>query len=60
MHTEGIFPEFKAARIVYKIIEGLNHIHDANVVHRDIKPDNIIIDEYGNPKIIDFGLSKEV
>lgn len=59
MDEAGVFTEKKAAKIIFKIIEGLNHIHNVNVVHRDLKPENIIIDDNDSPKIIDFGLSTD-
>jgi serine/threonine protein kinase len=37
----------------------LLHIHNNNYLHRDLKPLNICLDEYNNPIIIDFGLSKK-
>lgn len=33
-------------------------LHDRNIIYRDIKPENILIDIYGNVRIADFGLSK--
>jgi non-specific serine/threonine protein kinase len=39
------------------ICDGLGAAHDKKVVHRDIKPSNIVIDTYGRPKILDFGLA---
>jgi p70 ribosomal S6 kinase len=44
---------------MYKVIEALSHIHSVGIAHRDLKPENIMIDREGNPKIIDFGLSKD-
>lgn len=41
-----------------QIIEALNYIHKKNIVHRDIKLDNILLDHHGNVKIGDFGVSK--
>ena len=42
------------------MILGLQHIHSKNVVHRDIKLDNILLDDLGKIKIGDFGVSKLV
>jgi hypothetical protein len=44
--------------IVPQICEGLQFAHDEGVVHRDVKPENILIDSRGNVKIADFGLAK--
>ena len=52
------FTEKNAASTMYKVLEGLNHVHSIGVVHRDLKPENIMMDEKGEPRIIDFGLSK--
>jgi len=47
-------------RLAEHIAAGLTAAHKVNVVHRDIKADNIIIDKDGNSKILDFGLAKPV
>lgn len=44
-------------RLLRSILDGLNHIHSMNVVHRDLKPPNIFIDAQKTPKIGDFGLA---
>ena len=41
------------------ILSGLAAMEIAGVVHRDIKPDNIMINGYNEPKIIDFGIATE-
>ena len=46
--------------MILDIIEGLTYIHSQNIIHRDLKLQNIIIDEKGKCKIIDFGLAKRV
>lgn len=44
--------------IVVGLCNGLQTVHNAGLVHRDITPTNIMIDNYGNPVIIDFGISR--
>lgn len=49
------------AKLIFKqIIEGLAHIHSKNILHRDIKLDNILLDGHGWIKIADFGVSRFV
>lgn len=49
------------AKFIFKqIIEGIQHIHSMNVIHWDIKLDNILLDGHGNIKIADFGVSRVV
>jgi len=47
-------------RVAEKIASGLAAAHRLNIVHRDIKADNIMVDSEGEPKILDFGLAKSV
>jgi len=47
-------------RVSEKIAAGLAAAHKLNIVHRDIKTDNIRIDSHGDPKILDFGLAKPI
>lgn len=46
-----------AVRTAHKIAQGLAHAHEQGVVHRDMKPDNIMVDRKWNPHIMDFGLA---
>ena len=47
-----------AARIVHKLCLAIEHAHRNGVYHRDLKPANVLIDQAGQPIIIDFGLAK--
>ncbi|MBT6485303.1 MAG: protein kinase [Planctomycetaceae bacterium] len=48
----------KAARIVMKLAGALAYAHEQGIVHRDIKPANIMLDEKGEPHLMDFGLAR--
>jgi serine/threonine protein kinase len=46
-------------KILYQIVNGLNILHQNKIIHRDIKPLNILIYKGGIIKIADFGISKK-
>ncbi|HEX6883836.1 MAG TPA: serine/threonine-protein kinase [Planctomycetota bacterium] len=48
----------EALAIVVQVCEALQFAHDQGVVHRDVKPENILVDRRGRVKILDFGLAK--
>jgi Tol biopolymer transport system component len=58
-HIDGRpLPIKDALRIVTEIAEALAQAHQAQVIHRDLKPDNVIVAASGHAKILDFGLAK--
>lgn len=54
------FESCEAADLVAEIAETLQYAHDQNVIHRDMKPSNIMLDADGKPHIMDFGLAKQL
>lgn len=50
----------RIVEVISKIALGLQKAHDENLIHRDLKPDNIMIDSDGEPVIMDFGLARRV
>lgn len=53
-------PPLETAVILDKLASALDYAHAHGIVHRDIKPPNIMFDELGNPQIVDFGIAKFV
>lgn len=58
--NERPFTHREAADLIAKIASALDYAHNKGIVHRDIKPENIIIDEAGEPQIMDFGLARRL
>ena len=52
------FTEYGAAVVMHQLLSAIEYCHSKNVAHRDIKTDNILIDDAGHITLIDFGLSK--
>lgn len=50
----------ESARLVASIADAMEHSHRAGVIHRDLKPGNVLFDTDGAPKIVDFGLAKKL
>jgi eukaryotic-like serine/threonine-protein kinase len=58
IERRGPLPGAMLSRIGADLADGLAHAHERGIVHRDIKPQNVLLDEYGSPKLSDFGLAR--
>lgn len=56
---ENHLPLERVLKLFAEIAIAISYAHKQGVVHRDLKPSNIIVDQNGEPKILDFGLAKE-
>lgn len=55
-YSDGLKDEYLMATIIKETLKGLEYIHKAGLIHRDIKADNILISDNGDIKIADFGI----
>merc|ERR1719506_2074605 len=55
----GKFTEQRACFYAAQITLALEYIHALDVIYRDLKPENVLLDEHGNVRLTDFGLSKQ-
>jgi eukaryotic-like serine/threonine-protein kinase len=61
LHDRGVLPVDETRRILRDVADALAYAHERGVVHRDIKPDNILLDEeHGRPMVTDFGIARAV
>ncbi len=58
IRRQGPFTVEGAAFVLRQVAEALDAAHRHGLVHRDIKPQNILVDETGNAKVVDFGIAK--
>lgn len=55
----GRFPEVQARFYTAQIVLAIEYVHSLDIIYRDLKPENVLLDHRGNVRLTDFGLSKE-
>jgi hypothetical protein len=56
--ASGPLPPAEAAAVLRGVLQGLAHAHRQGIIHRDVKPANVLIDRSGLVKVTDFGIAK--
>jgi serine/threonine protein kinase len=60
VERDGKIPEEEALRLICQIADGLGCAHAQGLIHRDVKPDNIMVTRDGQAKLLDLGLAKDL
>eukprot|EP01094_Clydonella_sp_ATCC50884_P017768 TRINITY_DN315_c0_g1_i17.p1 TRINITY_DN315_c0_g1~~TRINITY_DN315_c0_g1_i17.p1 ORF type:complete len:529 (+),score=120.88 TRINITY_DN315_c0_g1_i17:1158-2744(+) len=58
LHNGEPLPWSRRLQIVKDVAKGLRYMHQVDFLHRDVKSGNVLLDEYGRPKVADFGFSQ--
>jgi eukaryotic-like serine/threonine-protein kinase len=60
VRRSGPLPVQQALALTHQVARGLGFAHEHGIVHRDVKPQNVLLDETGSPKVTDFGIARSL
>ncbi|CAG2186889.1 PRKG1 [Mytilus edulis] len=60
LNTGGCFDEITARFCISCVIEAFRYLHDRGIIYRDLKPENLLLDNHGYVKLVDFGFAKKI
>lgn len=55
---QGTLVPRDAVEVIRKLADAIQYAHESGVIHRDLKPGNVLLDHQGEPKLVDFGLAR--
>lgn len=58
LKRDGAMGEERTRRLLLPVLDGLSHAHARGILHRDLKPDNVMVPDEGGPILIDFGAAR--
>lgn len=60
LHEEGPLPPVKASRVMADTVRALGYSHANGIIHRDVKPANVMLSDAGEVKVMDFGIARAI
>jgi len=60
LRAAGRFTNSMTKFYAAEVVLALEHLHSVNIIHRDLRPENLLLDKRGHIRIIDFGFAKKV